>query len=89
MPHTRGSAALLYRSAVLFTGDHLFATEDGRSLYAAQSVCWWSWREQVRSLEKLLELDFRWVLPGHDGRMQCATTEEMRTKLRKAIADAS
>lgn len=27
--------------------------------------------------------------PGHDGRMQCASTEEMRTKLREAIAGAS
>lgn len=87
--HTKGSAALLYGETVLFTGDHLFATEDGRSLYAARSVCWWSWAEQKRSLEKLLGFDFRWVLPGHDGRMQCASTEEMRAKIRKAIDEAS
>lgn len=86
--HTKGSAALLFKSSVLFTGDHLFATEDGRSLYAARSVCWWSWAEQKRSLEKLLGFDFRLVLPGHDGRMQCASIEEMRAKLREAIASS-
>lgn len=83
--HTKGSAALLYRDLVLFTGDHLLATEDGRSLYGGRSVCWWSWTEQVRSLEKLLAFDFSWVLPGHVGRMRCATISEMRSRLREAI----
>jgi glyoxylase-like metal-dependent hydrolase (beta-lactamase superfamily II)/ferredoxin len=83
--HTKGSAALLHRDLALFTGDHLFATEDGRSLYAARSVCWWSWKAQVASLEKLLAFDFRRVLPGHEGRMQCASAAEMRSKLRDAI----
>jgi ferredoxin len=34
--HTRGSAALLYEDLALFTGDHLFAAEDGAGLYAAK-----------------------------------------------------
>lgn len=83
--HTRGSAALLYRDLALFTGDHLFATEDGTRLYASRSVCWWSWPEQVRSVEKLLELDFAWVLPGHEGRMRRASAAAMRDEVRAAL----
>jgi glyoxylase-like metal-dependent hydrolase (beta-lactamase superfamily II) len=83
--HTRGSAALLYRDAVLFTGDHLFATEDGRALYAAHSVCWWSWDAQKRSLATLLAYEFRAVLPGHEGRMFTATAAEMRAHVRAAL----
>src|SRR5262249_23977576 len=71
--HTRGSAALLYEDLALFTGDHLFASEDGAELYAARSVCWYSWAAQKRSIEALLAHDFRWVLPGHEGRMRCGT----------------
>ncbi len=62
--HTRGSMCLLYRNKFLFTGDHLWADEQGR-LGMGRSVCWYSWKEQVRSLEKLLAYDFEWVLPGH------------------------
>jgi glyoxylase-like metal-dependent hydrolase (beta-lactamase superfamily II)/ferredoxin len=65
--HTRGSAALLYKDEVLFTGDHLWADEDGR-LGMGRGVCWYSWTEQVRSLERLLDLRFEWVLPGHGRR---------------------
>jgi glyoxylase-like metal-dependent hydrolase (beta-lactamase superfamily II)/ferredoxin len=83
--HTRGSAALLYRDRVLFTGDHLFASEDGLELYASRAVCWYSWAAQVRSLERLLDHDFEWVLPGHEGRMRCASPLAMRERLRDAI----
>lgn len=83
--HSPGSAALLYRDLVLFSGDHLLATEDGARLYAKRSVCWWSWTEQVRSVEKLLEHDFSWVLPGHEGRMRCGSIAEMRERLREAV----
>jgi glyoxylase-like metal-dependent hydrolase (beta-lactamase superfamily II)/ferredoxin len=63
--HTRGSMALLYRNEFLFTGDHLFASEGGEGLTASREVCWYSWDEQVRSLERLLDYEFQWVLPGH------------------------
>lgn len=61
--HTPGSAALLFRD-VLFTGDHLWGTRDGR-LHASRSVCWYDWGEQRRSVERLLALRFVHVLPGH------------------------
>lgn len=86
--HTRGSTMLLFNEVVLFTGDHLFASEDGAELRAYRSVCWWSWEEQKRSLEKLLELDFEWVLPGHEGRMRAPSREAMRTHVRAAIERA-
>jgi glyoxylase-like metal-dependent hydrolase (beta-lactamase superfamily II)/ferredoxin len=66
--HTRGSTALLYRRSVLFTGDHLWS-DDGSRLDAGRSVCWYSWTEQVRSMERLLTYPFEWVLPGHGRRL--------------------
>lgn len=86
--HTRGSAALLYRNLALFTGDHLFATDDGDELYAARSVCWYSWEAQRRSLVRLLDHDFCWVLPGHEGRMRARSPEAMREHLHAAIRSA-
>ncbi len=62
--HTRGSAALLAREDVLFTGDHLWGDADGQ-LDAGRGVCWFDWGEQVRSMERLLALRFTTVLPGH------------------------
>jgi glyoxylase-like metal-dependent hydrolase (beta-lactamase superfamily II)/ferredoxin len=87
--HTRGSSALLYRDLALFTGDHLFATDDGDELYAARSVCWYSWEAQKRSLARLLDHDFCWVLPGHEGRMRARSPEAMREHLQSAIHAAA
>jgi glyoxylase-like metal-dependent hydrolase (beta-lactamase superfamily II)/ferredoxin len=61
--HTRGSCALLVDDTWLFTGDHLWAW-DGR-LEMGRSVSWYSWTEQKKSLRKLLDYRFEWVLPGH------------------------
>ena len=61
--HTRGSCALLVDHTWLFTGDHLWAWE-GR-LEMGRSVSWYSWTEQKKSLRKLLDYRFEWVLPGH------------------------
>ena len=30
-----------------------------------RSVSWYSWTEQKKSLRKLLDYRFEWVLPGH------------------------
>ncbi len=87
--HTQGSTMLLVRDFALFTGDHLFATESGEELRAYRSVCWYSWERQKRSLEKLLDLDFEWVLPGHEGRMRAPSRSAMREKVRAAVDRAS
>jgi glyoxylase-like metal-dependent hydrolase (beta-lactamase superfamily II) len=79
--HTAGSMALLYRERFLFTGDHLWWSEARRGLVASRSVCWYSWAEQVRSLEKLRTFRFEWVLPGHGRRFHAASAEAMRGEL--------
>ena len=51
--HTRGSCALIYRETYAFTGDHVWATDDETGLEAGADVCWYSWREQQRSMARL------------------------------------
>jgi glyoxylase-like metal-dependent hydrolase (beta-lactamase superfamily II)/ferredoxin len=81
--HTRGHTVFLYRDEFLFTGDHLEG-EAGR-LDAFRDYCWYSWPEQVRSMERLTEFRFEWVLPGHGGRFH-APADEMRAELERCIA---
>jgi glyoxylase-like metal-dependent hydrolase (beta-lactamase superfamily II) len=64
--HTRGSMGLLYRDEVLFSGDHLWGRPDG-TLGAGRGVCWYDWRTQIRSMERLRAVRFGHVLPGHGG----------------------
>jgi glyoxylase-like metal-dependent hydrolase (beta-lactamase superfamily II)/ferredoxin len=84
--HTAGSAALLYRGRDLFSGDHLWATDDRRGLAASRSVCWHSWPEQVRSIERLLAHPFVRVLPGHGPVYEGASVEEAHEALRALLA---
>jgi glyoxylase-like metal-dependent hydrolase (beta-lactamase superfamily II)/ferredoxin len=82
--HTRGHAVLLYRDRYLFTGDHLAWSPGRKSLTAFRSACWYSWPAQTRSMEKLLDYSFEWVLPGH-GRIHHATAAAMRAELEKCV----
>ena len=82
--HTRGHAVLLYRNKFLFTGDHLAWSPGRNSLIAFRSACWYSWAEQTRSMAKLLDYDFEWVLPGH-GRIHHDSAREMRAQLECCI----
>jgi glyoxylase-like metal-dependent hydrolase (beta-lactamase superfamily II)/ferredoxin len=83
--HTRGSAALLADETFLFTGDHVWGSDDGQGLDASRSVCWYSWREQRRSLERLLDLRFEWVLPGHGRRFRAASAAAMRAEVERLL----
>lgn len=83
--HTRGSAVLLYRNKYLFTGDHLAWSPTRKNLTAFRTACWYSWKEQIRSMERLLDFSFEWVLPGH-GRIHNNTREEMKRQLENCIA---
>jgi glyoxylase-like metal-dependent hydrolase (beta-lactamase superfamily II) len=83
--HTRGHQVFLYRDKVLFTGDHLAWSPERATLTAFRDVCWYSWAEQTRSMEKLLAYRFEWVLPGH-GRIGHASAEEMRKHLEACVA---
>jgi glyoxylase-like metal-dependent hydrolase (beta-lactamase superfamily II) len=82
--HTRGSVALLYRGQFLFTGDHLWGRSDGQGLAASPDVCWYSWAEQTRSMERLLDIEFEWVLPGHGARFH-APRPRMRDEVEKLV----
>jgi glyoxylase-like metal-dependent hydrolase (beta-lactamase superfamily II) len=82
--HTRGHMVLLYRNKYLFTGDHLAWSPARETLTAFRSACWYSWPEQTRSMERLLDYDFEWVLPGH-GRIHHDTPEGMRAHLRRCL----
>lgn len=82
--HTAGSSVLLYKNRFLFTGDHLAASEDGSELEAWRGVCWYSWPEQTRSMERLLDYSFEWVLPGH-GRRFHAEPVRMKREMERLV----
>ena len=84
--HTRGSVALLYREKFLFTGDHLWLDEDDLRLDMGRGVCWYSWSEQLRSLARLRDFRFQWVLPGHGRRFRADSADAMRAALDETIA---
>jgi len=82
--HTRGHTVLLHRNRYLFSGDHLWWSEAVNSLNASKSVCWYSWPEQIRSVELLLDYEFKWVLPGH-GRRVHLSSSIMREQLEQCL----
>ena len=82
--HTRGHAVFLYREKFLFTGDHLAWSPRRGHLYAFRNACWYSWDEQIRSMERLRDFSFEWVLPGH-GRPVRLPRQEMRASLERCI----
>lgn len=83
--HTPGSMCLLYRSTFLFTGDHLWWSPVREMLSASRSVNWYSWDEQIRSLEKLLDFEFQWVLPGHGRLYRADSPSDMRRELERGL----
>ncbi len=82
--HTRGHMVLLYQDKFLFTGDHLAWSPNRQQLIAFRSACWYSWTEQIASMEKLLSYDFEWVLPGH-GRIHNDSPKQMRAQLERCV----
>ena len=66
--HTEGHTVLLYRQKFLFTGDHLAWSPLLNHLHAFRRFCWYSWSSQIKSMEKLAQYSFEWVLPGHGRR---------------------
>lgn len=76
--HTRGHAVLLHAGRHLFSGDHLAFDPDAGGLVAWREVCWWDWEAQIRSLARLLDLRFEWLLPGHGHRYHAPAGEMHR-----------
>src|SRR5262245_51994748 len=83
--HTRGHIVLLYRNKFLFTGDHLAWSDNRGGLIAFRNVAWYSWREQTKSMKRLLDCRFEWVLPGH-GRRAHQPEDVMHRSLIDCIA---
>ncbi|MBW4564489.1 MAG: MBL fold metallo-hydrolase [Mojavia pulchra JT2-VF2] len=82
--HSKGHTVLLYKNKFLFTGDHLAWSEDLHQLIAFRDFCWYSWTEQVKSMHKLANYSFEWVLPGH-GRRFHADVNIMHQQMHKCI----
>jgi glyoxylase-like metal-dependent hydrolase (beta-lactamase superfamily II) len=84
--HTRGHTVLLYRDAILFSGDHLAWSPERRRLVAFRDACWYSWEEQTCSMERLLDYRFERVLPGHGWGWHAPFAEAMRRELERSVA---
>jgi len=82
--HTKGHAVFLWQERYLFTGDHLAWSPTRGHLYAFKSACWYSWSEQVKSMERLLDYRFEWVLPGH-GRPIHFEADRMHAELERCV----
>jgi glyoxylase-like metal-dependent hydrolase (beta-lactamase superfamily II) len=55
-----------------------------QTLTAFRSACWYSWQVQTRSMRRLLDYRFEWVLPGH-GRIHHAAAVVMHSELEKCV----
>ena len=84
--HTKGHCVLLYGDRFLFTGDHLDWDRDQHRLSASEDYCWYSWPEQVESMQRLADYCFEWVLPSHGQRVHLPAAEMQAELLRLAEA---
>ncbi len=82
--HTKGHTVLLYKNKFLFTGDHLAWSDRLKQLVAFRNFCWYSWDELLKSMSKLTNYSFEWVLPGHGRRYQ-TNSITMQQELQKCI----
>ena len=78
--HSKGHTVLLYQNQFLFTGDHLAWSAYLGHLYGFRRFCWYSWSEQIKSMQRLADYTFEWVLPGHGRRFHSHTmAKELQT----------
>jgi len=82
--HTRGHC-VLHSGPYLFSGDHLAWNTERIGLDAHRNVCWFDWPTQLRSVARLRDLGFAWLLPGHGDRVHLAP-ERMRQALDAFLA---
>jgi len=81
--HTPGSMALLYDGRYLFTGDHVWWDREC-DRFDIPKVYVWNQRDLDRSTEKLLDVSFEWVLPGHGDRRHMPR-ERMRREVERLV----
>ena len=84
--HTKGHVVYLWKNDVLFTGDHLAFSPRRGHLVGFRDACWWSWEEQIRSMERLPDFDFTLVLPGHGERFRAGSPATMRREVERCVA---
>jgi glyoxylase-like metal-dependent hydrolase (beta-lactamase superfamily II)/ferredoxin len=82
--HTKGHTVLLYKNTFLFMGDHLAWDESRQQLIGFRNACWYSWTEQIQSMQRLADYSFEWVLPGH-GRRHHADRQEMQRQMQQCV----
>ena len=82
--HTKGHTVLLYNNTFLFTGDHLAWSDELQHLQAFRNACWYSWKELGKSMHKLANYSFEWVLPGH-GRRYHADRGIMQQQMQQCL----
>jgi len=73
--HTAGHCVLLFDGRFLFTGDHLAWDRHDLRLVAFDSNCWYSWPQQIESMQRLTQHRFEWVPPGHGQRVHLSAGE--------------
>lgn len=83
--HTKGSVCLLYKNEFLFTGDHMAFSDKRKHLVGFKSACWYSRLDLNLSIKKLLNYQFRHVLPGHGFPFNTNNPEEMKLEMKKTI----
>ncbi|CAF2068047.1 hypothetical protein Bca4012_086671 [Brassica carinata] len=82
--HTEGSVCLFHKPLkALFTGDHLTMYESGMSIIEMYNHC--SLPLQLENVERLIKLDFNWVIPGHGRRVHFKDGEEKAKKLEALV----
>ena len=82
--HTRGHTVLLFKNRFLFTGDHLAWSDHYGHLIAFRQHNWYSWPETIRSMARLKDYRFEWVLPGH-GRPAHFSADVMSSRLVECV----
>lgn len=80
--HTAGSVCLLFRERYLFTGDHVWWSPERGRIHASRAVCWHDWTLLKQSVDRLLDLSFEWLLPGHGQRCHFPAATMQRELLR-------
>ena len=84
--HTEGHVMYLVDDETLFTGDSLSWDPYQDDLWAEKFVCWWSWPEQLDSLERLARHRFVQVVPTHGAISPTLDAEDMRDRLIRLVA---
>lgn len=84
--HTEGSVSLYYKPlGVMFTGDH-FANSEESKLTIFVKYNQYSVRKQLDSVEKFLELDFKWILSGHGRRVVFRDEQEKNAAIEEFLS---